>query len=62
MTTRSNGDADEKHWESVHVCPKCAFVIKINLRTITTGIVDCPRCKWVGAIEIQIAEFDEITD
>jgi hypothetical protein len=32
---------------------------EIDLRTVTTGIVECPRCEWVGPIEIQIAEVDE---
>ena len=51
-----------RSWESVHICPKCGRVInlaEIDLRTITTGIVECPRCDWVGPIEIQIAEVDE---
>ena len=49
-------------WESVHVCPKCAFILnlsQIDLRTVTTGIGECPRCEWVGPIEIQIVEVDE---
>lgn len=65
MSTRSNGSGDKKRWESAHVCPKCAFIIKlsqIDLMSVTTGIVDCPRCDWIGAIEIQIAEVDEAVD
>jgi hypothetical protein len=58
-----SGEGDgQRRWESVHVCPKCAFAInlaQIDLRTVTTGIVECPRCEWVGPIEIQIAEVDE---
>jgi len=53
-----------EQWESVHVCPKCGHFInlsEIDLRTVTTGIVDCPRCEWVGQIEIQIVAVDEST-
>jgi hypothetical protein len=32
---------------------------KIDLKTITTGIVECPRCEWIGPVEIQIAEADD---
>jgi predicted RNA-binding Zn-ribbon protein involved in translation (DUF1610 family) len=48
-------------WESVHICPKCGLSVnlsQIDLRTITTGIVECSRCEWVGPVEIQIAEAD----
>jgi DNA-directed RNA polymerase subunit RPC12/RpoP len=51
-----------KGWESVHICSKCGYVInlaEIDLQTITTGIVECPRCEWIGPVEIQIAETDE---
>ena len=47
------------NWESVHICPKCGQVInlaEIDLKTITTGIVECPRCEWIGPIEIEIIE------
>lgn len=50
------------HWESVHVCPKCSHILnlaEIDLKTITTGIVECPRCDWIGPVEIQVAEADE---
>jgi predicted RNA-binding Zn-ribbon protein involved in translation (DUF1610 family) len=62
MITNSKIGADSKRqWESVHICPMCAFVInlsQIDLRTVTTGIVDCPRCGWVGPIEIEIVGDD----
>ena len=51
-----------KSWESVHICPKCGHVInlaEIDLRTITTGIVECPLCGWSGRIEIQIVEVED---
>jgi hypothetical protein len=41
----------EKHWEKVHLCPGCGFVInlaEIDLRAITTGILLCSRCEWSG--------------
>ncbi|AXC13754.1 hypothetical protein ACPOL_4482 [Acidisarcina polymorpha] len=63
MTNTSNdGQIDKKHWESVHICPRCACITnlsEIDLRTVTTGIVECPRCHWSGPIEIEIAEIDE---
>jgi hypothetical protein len=40
----------------------CGFALnlaEIDLRTITTGIVDCPRCDWAGPVEIHIAEDSE---
>jgi hypothetical protein len=44
---RANGPVgeDRRHWESVHVCPRCGHVInlaELDLRAITTGIVTCP--------------------
>jgi hypothetical protein len=56
---------DKRRWESVHICPRCAFVInlsEIDLRTITTGIVECVRCQWSGPIEIQIVQVAEGSD
>jgi ribosomal protein L37AE/L43A len=52
----SNGPKD---WESVHRCPKCGHVLnlaEIDLRTIATGIVSCPKCEWSGAVSIEIVE------
>jgi len=46
-------------WESVHVCPNCVHVInlaELDLRAITTGIVNCLNCDWSGQIEIQIVD------
>lgn len=54
--------SEMKGWESVHICSKCGYVInlaEIDLQTITTGIVECPRCEWIGPVEIQIPETDE---
>jgi len=50
---------DSQHWESVHVCPECGRALNladIDLKTITTGIVECPFCDWSGPIEIQIVD------
>jgi predicted RNA-binding Zn-ribbon protein involved in translation (DUF1610 family) len=47
-------------WESVHVCPGCGHVLKLNdidLKAATTGLVFCPNCEWSGPIEIQIIEL-----
>jgi hypothetical protein len=44
---------------SVHACPKCGHALNlsdIDLRTITTGIVNRPHCDWSGPIEIQVFE------
>jgi hypothetical protein len=49
----------KKRLESAHVCPRCAHVLNladIDLKAITTGIVECPNCDWSGPIEIQIVE------
>jgi len=40
MSTKLPNSDDKKHWESVHVCPKCEHILnlaQINLKTITTG-------------------------
>ena len=45
------------HLESAHVCRKCDHAINLaemDLRSITTGIVVCPKCDWSGAVEIRI--------
>jgi transcription elongation factor Elf1 len=53
-------NSDEKrHWESVHVCPKCEHVVnlaEIDLKAITTGILSCPNCDWSGPIEIRVID------
>lgn len=58
-----NADAEDvivrQSWESVHVCPKCGHVINLadlDLRAVTTGIVNCPSCDWSGQIEIQVID------
>lgn len=46
-----------KHWESVHVCPQCRFVINLKdlgLKGGATGVVICPQCEWSGPVEIHI--------
>jgi ribosomal protein L37AE/L43A len=48
-------------WESSHVCPRCSLALNLadfDLRTITTGIVVCPKCDWSGPIEIRIVDGD----
>jgi hypothetical protein len=52
---------DSKHWESVHICPKCGYKLNlsdIDLKGITTGIVSCPDCGRSGPIDIQIVDGD----
>lgn len=61
MISEADNPTGQRHWESVHVCPKCGYALNlaaIDLGAITTGIVDCPNCDWSGAIEIQIVESD----
>ncbi len=57
------GDRDNKgHWESVHMCPKCSVVINLadlDLRSITTGVVECPSCGWQGPIDIRIVGIND---
>jgi transcription elongation factor Elf1 len=46
-------------WESVHVCPNCGHFInlaELDMKAITTGIVNCPSCDWSGQIEIQVVD------
>lgn len=50
-----------KHWESVHICQDCGLVINLaemDFKAVTTGMIECPRCKHSGLIEIQIVERD----
>lgn len=57
MTKKDSQTENGATWESVHICPNCEYVINLadmDLRTITTGIVSCPRCEWAGKVEIQI--------
>jgi uncharacterized protein YbaR (Trm112 family) len=59
MKSQSSNENNKKHWESVHVCPKCRHVLNLaetDLKTITTGIVSCPNCDWAGPIEIQLLD------
>jgi predicted RNA-binding Zn-ribbon protein involved in translation (DUF1610 family) len=49
-------------WESVHICPQCGHILSlegIGLRTITTGIVECPECRWEGPVEIKVVNLGE---
>jgi predicted RNA-binding Zn-ribbon protein involved in translation (DUF1610 family) len=51
---------ENAQWESVHICPHCGHILSlddINLRTITTGILECPKCQWEGPIEIQVTDI-----
>ena len=60
MNSPPNNPITNAQWESVHVCPRCGHFLnleKIDLRTITTGIVECPECHWEGPIEIRVADL-----
>jgi predicted RNA-binding Zn-ribbon protein involved in translation (DUF1610 family) len=46
-------------WESVHVCPRCGHVInleRLDLRTIATGVISCPKCDWSGPVNIKVVQ------
>jgi hypothetical protein len=65
LNSESSKPDGKKNWESVHICPQCHFAVnlsQIDLKTVTTGIVECPRCEWAGPIEIQIVEVDDGTE
>lgn len=50
-------------WESVHVCPQCGYTMNLavlDLKAITTGLVDCPQCDWSGRIVIEIIEANTL--
>jgi predicted RNA-binding Zn-ribbon protein involved in translation (DUF1610 family) len=50
---------EKKQWDSAHKCPDCGHVINLrdmDLKDVTTGIVACPNCEWLGPVEIQIIE------
>jgi len=60
MDSASNNSSNQAHWESVHICPRCGQIINLeqmDLKTITTGIVECPKCDWRGPVEIQVADL-----
>jgi hypothetical protein len=62
MSPQSKDPRGRKQWESVHLCPRCAHVInleEIDLRTITTGIINCPKCDWSGPVSIEIVEEEK---
>jgi predicted RNA-binding Zn-ribbon protein involved in translation (DUF1610 family) len=57
--TDTQHNRELRKWETVHICPKCGQVLnlaEIDLRTITTGIVDCANCEWSGPVKIEIIE------
>ncbi|RZU43661.1 hypothetical protein BDD14_5351 [Edaphobacter modestus] len=59
MSPHTPDPRERRHWESVHICPKCDHVLnlaEIDLKTITTGIVSCLNCDWSGPIEIQMID------
>jgi hypothetical protein len=59
MVSPAGNDRPEKQLEHVHVCPKCDLVLgpdKIELCSIVTGIITCPKCDWSGPINLQIVE------
>ena len=61
MNSPSDKSTKKARWESVHICPRCGHALNledIDLRTITTGIVECPECRWEGPIEIRVIDLN----
>lgn len=61
MNLPPNNPTGEARWESVHICPHCAHALnleEIDLRAITTGIVECPKCFWQGPIQIGVIDLN----
>jgi transcription elongation factor Elf1 len=55
-------DPNPKKWDSVHKCPQCGHILKldeIDLKAATTGIVICRNCDYSGPIEIQVIEREK---
>ena len=49
----------ERPKASVHVCPRCGFVVPLQdlgLKGGSTGLATCPRCDCSGPVEIQIID------
>jgi uncharacterized protein (UPF0212 family) len=49
----------------VYTCHQCGHVLnlsEIDLMTVMTGMVDCPKCAWTGPIEIQIVEREKASE
>ena len=62
MNTPPGTSIVKSQWESVHICPRCGHILSleaIDLRTITTGLVECPNCHWEGPVEIQVTNISE---
>ena len=61
MNSPPDNPTAKAQWESVHICPRCGHALNledIDLRTITTGIVECPKCHWEGPVEIRVADLN----
>jgi uncharacterized paraquat-inducible protein A len=59
MSENGGRIAEQGSWESVHVCTQCSLVVRLSdldLKAITTGLIECPRCHWTGPIEIEILQ------
>ena len=60
MSSTPHNPINDPQWKSVHICPSCGHIVRleeVDLRTMTTGIVECPKCHWEGRIEIQVADL-----
>lgn len=48
-----------KLWVSVHQCPNCHHSVDLgalDLGSVTSGVVSCPKCEWAGRIEIRVVD------
>lgn len=65
MSLQPQENSPVKQWESVHRCPECGRITNladIDLRVIATGIIECPKCDWSGAIKIEVVEIEAPKD
>lgn len=52
-------------WEHAHQCPKCGFIVKateIDLKSMATGVITCPKCETSGPINIQIVSKKDLEE
>lgn len=59
MSKIMSGVTVKIRWEHAHQCRKCGHLIPIDdidSRTITTGVITCPKCEASGPINVAIVQ------